>query len=167
MVHSDPVTGCGLVAVGSEDCSLCLLSLQPSSDSDSLDVSERRFLQGHISTVRALSTSPSGRRSHTLLFSGGARASLKVWKIRVGEVSGGDEPEVHLEAELSIHDDMDSHQRRKGKRRRRGRGPGAESLVPESRIMALTSLPLSPVVDGAPGRHYVAAGCSDGIIRFD
>ena len=85
----------------------------------------------------------------------------------VGEVSGGDELEVHLEAELSIHDDMDSHQKRKGKRRRRGRGPGAESLVPESRIMALTSLPLSPVVDGAPGWHYVAAGCSDGIIRFD
>ena len=85
----------------------------------------------------------------------------------VGEVSGGDELEVHLEAELSIHDDMDSHQKRKGKRRRRGRGPGAESLVPESRIMALTSLLLSPVVDGAPGWHYVAAGCSDGIIRFD
>ena len=70
------------MAVGSEDCSLCLLSLQPSSDGDSLDVSERRFLQGHISTVRALSTSPSGQRSHTLLFSGGGRASLKVWKIR-------------------------------------------------------------------------------------
>ena len=61
---------------------MCLLNLQLSSAGGSLDVSERRFLQGHISTVRALSTSPSAQTSHSLLFSGGARASLKVWKIR-------------------------------------------------------------------------------------
>ena len=72
--------------------------------------------------------------------------------------------EVTLEAELSIHDDAVS--RKKTKKRRRPKGPGAESLLPECRIMALTSLPLTQVVDEDSGRqHYVAAGCSDGPIR--
>lgn len=71
-----------------------------------------------------------------------------------------------LESELSIHDDLDTDQRRKAKRRKRKKGPGAESLVPECRIMTLTSLPLTQLMDGADGQHYVAAGCSDGIIRF-
>ena len=68
--------------MGSEDCTVCLLSLQPSPDGHSLAVRVRRFVQGHISSVRALSTSLSSRPPlQQLLFSGGARASVKVWKV--------------------------------------------------------------------------------------
>ena len=72
-----------MVAVGSEDCSICLLSLQPDPEGRSLAVKTERFVQGHISSVRALSTSQSAQESthQQLLFSGGARASLKVWRI--------------------------------------------------------------------------------------
>lgn len=72
-----------MIAVGSEDCSVCLLSLQPSCDGRSVALKTERFVQGHISSVRALSTSQSvqGPPHQILLFSGGARASLKVWKI--------------------------------------------------------------------------------------
>ena len=136
--------GRGVVAIGSEDCSVCLLRLRPaespssrpvagpssspssqpvaasshpvgrnsaayhssrqlgSSQShqpatsqsgeplDSSGSSEPHFcggiplqvihtLQGHASCVKALSTSRSAAKR--LLFSGGARASLKVWSI--------------------------------------------------------------------------------------
>lgn len=103
IIHSDPITGrppfsltgfavpsvcccflgSAVIAVGSEDCSVCLLSLHPSPDGHSLAVKTERFIQGHISSVRALGTSRSvqGPPHQILLFSGGARASLKVWKI--------------------------------------------------------------------------------------
>lgn len=68
-----------------------------------------------------------------------------------------------LEAELYIHEDPGSSRRKM--RKKKPKGPGAESLLPECRIMALTSLPLCQVVDRDTDRHYVAAGCSDGIIR--
>jgi WD40 repeat protein len=81
----------------------------------------------------------------------------------VSSRAGG--PEVTLEAELSIHNDAGCHKGMK-LRRKKPKGPGAKSLLPECRIMALTSLPLSQVVDDEDaGRHYVAAGCSDGIVR--
>ena len=106
IIHSDPVTGkryictymyllhvstlidssppgSAVAAVGSEDCSVCLVNLQPSSGGHTLAMKTEKFIQGHISSVRALSTSRSmrGLLHQTLLFSGGARASLKVWKI--------------------------------------------------------------------------------------
>lgn len=68
-----------------------------------------------------------------------------------------------LEAELYIHEVTGSSRRKM--RKKKPKGPGAESLLPECRIMALTSLPLCQVVDRDTDRHYVAAGCSDGIIR--
>ena len=40
-----------------------------------------KTLQGHISSVRALSSSPSCHGNCRLLFSGGARASLKAWLV--------------------------------------------------------------------------------------
>jgi hypothetical protein len=158
IVHSDPVTGGAVVAVGSEDCSVCLLNLQPSSDGHSLDISRTRFIHGHISTVRALSTSPSRRENHTLLFSGGARASLKTWNITGGESETGEVegPEVVLEAELSIHEGPGSNSGGSKKRRRRRKGPGAESLLPECRIMALASLPLSEVGVGGDNKSLEA-----------
>ena len=71
--------------------------------------------------------------------------------------------EATLEAELSVHEDPSRYSRRK--RRKKPVRPGAESLIPECRIMALTSLPLSLVVEEDTHNHYVAAGCSDGVIR--
>ena len=70
-----------------------------------------------------------------------------------------------LEAELSIHDEPAVDGRVKIKRKKKLKGPGAESLLPECRIMALTSLPLTQVLNLDSGSHYVAVGCSDGIIR--
>lgn len=106
-------TGGGLVAVGSEDCTICLLALQPSrilhsqviaiqdyitlimnmsvcalhslthaADTGYCSLRVMKVLQGHISSVKALSSSRSCvSDSCKLLFSGGARASLKVWQI--------------------------------------------------------------------------------------
>ena len=52
------------------------------SDADYRSVGVLTTLQGHISSVKALSSSPSHLGSSCkLLFSGGARASLKVWLI--------------------------------------------------------------------------------------
>ena len=52
------------------------------SDTDYHSVRVLTTLQGHISSVKALSSSPSHLGSSCkLLFSGGARASLKVWLI--------------------------------------------------------------------------------------
>ena len=72
--------------------------------------------------------------------------------------------EATLEAELSVHEDPSRHGRRK-RRKKKPIRPGAGSLIPECRIMALTSLPLSLVVEEDTHNHYVAAGCSDGVIR--
>lgn len=87
-------SGRALLAVGSEDCSVCLLDVCPL---DKAPLKVLHNLQGHISSVKALtsssssgssgsSTGPDGGRS--LLFSGGARASLKVWSVG-GKHSGG------------------------------------------------------------------------------
>ena len=76
-------TGRHLVAVGSEDCTISLVRLCPGSATQYIKVVAT--LQGHISSVRALSCSPSGwSDGNKLLFSGGARASLKVWGIGPG-----------------------------------------------------------------------------------
>jgi WD40 repeat protein len=67
------------VAVGSEDCSVCLVRVHPVATSHSgASLEVLCTLQGHTSSVRALCTS---RATRSLLFSGGARASLKVWSI--------------------------------------------------------------------------------------
>lgn len=74
--------GKALVAVGSEDCSICLLRLcleeSLSPRGNCLEV--LHTLQGHVSSVKALDTSSSSS-GKLLLFSGGARASLKVWSV--------------------------------------------------------------------------------------
>lgn len=68
--------------------------------------------------------------------------------------------EVTLEAELSIH-----HDPSKPARRRKKPSPAADSLLPECRVMALVSFPLSEVTEKDTPEHYMAAGCSDGVIR--
>ena len=78
-------TGSHLVAVGSEDCTVSLVRLCPGSEDTTRCIKVVGTLQGHISSVRALSCSPSGRNDgNRLLFSGGARASLKAWNVGPG-----------------------------------------------------------------------------------
>ena len=76
------IIGNHLVAVGSEDCSVTLARICPGRKNN---IKVIRTLQGHISSVRALSSSVGVRgEDKKLLFSGGARASLKVWCIGLG-----------------------------------------------------------------------------------
>ena len=70
------------MAVGSEDCTVSLVRICPGSVDATQCIKVVRTLQGHISSVRALGCSNGVDRK--LLFSGGARASLKVWSIRQG-----------------------------------------------------------------------------------
>ena len=76
------VAGRHLVAVGSEDCTVSLVKICPGFEDPSGCIEVVRTLQGHISSVRALCCSNGADKN--LLFSGGARASLKVWSIRLG-----------------------------------------------------------------------------------
>lgn len=73
--------GCmySFLAVGSEDCDISIVKIHPQSH---VPIQVVRTLQGHVSSVRALSCSSSSCDSRKrLLFSGGARASLKAWSI--------------------------------------------------------------------------------------
>lgn len=83
--HGIAAAGRHLVAVGSEDCSVSLVRICPGCDDNAECIKVVKTLQGHISSVRALSCSVSGNgEGKKLLFSGGARASLKVWSIETG-----------------------------------------------------------------------------------
>ena len=74
------------------------------------------------------------------------------------------EPDVTLKAELYLHDGSSRLRKRQPKKK-------LAETPPECRIMSLTSFPLSELY--APsGRysfvsshHFIAAGCSDGMIR--
>lgn len=159
----------------------------PGSDDSTQCIKVMKTLQGHISSVRALSCSLSGKgEGKRLLFSGGARASLKVWCVRVGmktscitlqwdsltrlflvplATTQEEEIDVTLEAELFLHNDL------MRQRRRRPKLSDAE-LPPECRVMSLSSFPLTSFVAGGGdthsyrGYHYVAAGCSDAVVRY-
>ena len=71
-----------------------------------------------------------------------------------------------LEAEVFLHDDPSRL------RRRRAKLSSAAELSPECRVMSLSSLPLICCVAGdrdaqsLAGYHYVAAGCSDALVRY-
>lgn len=73
--------------------------------------------------------------------------------------------DITLDAELYLNDDP-----QRPRRHRCNKLSGAE-LPPECRVMSLSSFPLTSLVasDGDAhslnGYHYVAAGCSDALIR--
>ena len=69
--------------MGSEDTNINLLRLHPREILHDISLDLIHTIQGHVSSVKALSCSQSSDKS--LLFSGGARASLKVWSISVSE----------------------------------------------------------------------------------
>lgn len=71
-----------------------------------------------------------------------------------------------LEAELFLHDGPSRL------RRRRAKFSSAAELPPECRVMSLSSFPLTCCVaddrdaHSLVGYHYVAAGCSDALVRY-
>ena len=78
----------------------------------------------------------------------------------------GSEDNNTLEAELFLHDDPSRL------RKHRAKLSGVAELSPECRVMSLSSFPLTHCVSGdrdalsLVGYHYVAAGCSDALIRY-
>lgn len=79
--------------------------------------------------------------------------------------------EVSLDAELSLHEDTNAKKWKRGKFKRLD-----PDVLPECRVMSLTCFPLSEVYpdhdpnhreqdDWVLGRHYLAIGCSDAVIR--
>ena len=70
------------------------------------------------------------------------------WSSAVRGLLSGEE--VSLCGEVFLHNKPHSRRQRAG-----------ECDTPECRVMSLACLPLTP----GPG-HYLAAGCSDGLIRY-
>lgn len=70
---------------------------------------------------------------------------------------------VSLEAELSLIHTV-------SKKPKKAKFSYDSDALPECRIMSLTSFPLSSTVsssfEAALDCHYIAAGCSDGLIRY-
>ena len=117
---------------------------------------------GHISSVRALSTTVSQLTGKTLLFSGGGRASMKAWEIQEGGYHSNHSPILVLQSEITLHL-LSERQRRKLQRHSHPSTPPP----PDCRIMSLTSFPLS-VIEGlssSSNLHCVVAACSDSILR--
>ena len=75
------------------------------------------------------------------------------------------EPDVTLKTELYLHDGSSRLRKRQPKKKLIAEAP------PECRIMSLTSFPLSELYNPSEryrfvsSHHFIAAGCSDGIIR--
>lgn len=74
------------------------------------------------------------------------------------------EPDVTLKAELYLHDGSSRLRKRQPKKK-------LAEAPPECRIMSLTSFPLSELYTPSErysfvsSHHFIAAGCSDGMIR--
>lgn len=117
-------------------------------------------LSGHISSVRALSLSPSSKDSinkkSTLMFSAGGRAQLLVWRLTIQ-----DSTSVVTE-NLCMH--MIGQTQKKGKTRMWKLQQ--IKLNPETRFMDLSSVQLSSVWCDFPAHlHLLASACSDAYVR--
>ena len=94
-----------------------------------------------------------------------------IFSYSVGGLESENGEDVTLEAELYLHRDSLKPGRGKGKAKHKGL---TSELPPECRVMALVSFPLSElcisdmergICPHASALHYVAAGCSDAVIR--
>lgn len=177
-----PPSGLGLVAVGSEDSGIYLLAV--GGKPYSCAPQPLAVLWGHTSSVRALSGSASCLEGgDRLLFSGGGRAELKVWRLGgrpvlsqwcvcgsafslavLGGVAGK-RLATSLEAEMHLFNGFSGHWKKWRGKKPRNFSDGA--YLPECRVMALASflIPRTLCHDMESGLCYVAAGCSDGLIR--
>ena len=117
---------------------------------------------GHISSVRALSTTMSQLTGKTLLFSGGGRASMKAWEIQEGGYHINHSPILVLQSEMTLHL-LSERQRRKLQKHTHPSTPPP----PDCRIMSLTSFPISLIegLSSSSNLHCVVAACSDSILR--
>ncbi|XP_069139917.1 tRNA (34-2'-O)-methyltransferase regulator WDR6-like [Argopecten irradians] len=156
----------------SEDTQVNILSLTYNSHGV-MNLNQLASLQGHISSVRTLALCRSGlpwKQSNSdriLLFSGGGRAQLLIWRVTIPKSSG-----LHGNAE-SMGDQF-SHEtlcnymmdRWNNKNRKPWKGHDLKPN-PETRFMDLAAVTAQDVWPSAPpGVHVVMTACSDGYVRF-
>ncbi|PNF20195.1 hypothetical protein B7P43_G16418 [Cryptotermes secundus] len=114
-------------------------------------------LQSHISSVRALAVYQM--RDSVLVFSGGGRAQLKVWKLVIQSAQGS-VPQVKCQ-ELSSHMLKDS-----SKKNKKPWLSVERTVDPETRYMDLCAVVLQcQDPDKTERVVLLAAGCSDGFLR--
>lgn len=127
-------------------------------------------LQAHISSVRTMALCDSGlpwKRADSemmLLFSGGGRAQILVWRVTIPKSSGhhGDVDLRGLSHETLCNYMMDSWN---NKKRKPWKGHDLKPN-PETRFMDLAAVRARDVWSSAPpGVHIVMAACSDGYVR--
>ena len=140
---------------------MCLLDCTP-LDGVSTSLTTIGTADGHISSVRALSTTVSQLTGKTLLFSGGGRASMKAWEIQEGGFHNNHSPTLVLQSEITLHL-LSERQRRKLQKHTHSSTPPP----PDCRIMSLTSFPISLIegLSSSSNLHCVVAACSDSILR--
>ena len=117
-------------------------------------------LNGHISSVRTLSLSPSSKNSKdqnsSLMFSAGGRAQLLVWRLTAGS-------HASLVTE-NLCSYMIGQSQKKG--RTRMWKLQQIKLNPETRFMDLSSVQVSSVWSNFPNHvHLLASACSDAFVR--
>ncbi|PSN53207.1 hypothetical protein C0J52_04509 [Blattella germanica] len=143
---------CHVFLSASEDTTVRLAVVDDSSVLKPLAV-----LQSHISSVRALATCLL--KDGVLVFSGGGRAQLKVWKFVVVSVEEN-VPEITCE-ELFSHMLIDPN-----KRNKKPWLSTEHNSDPETRYMDLSALMIKSENIGEDALVFLAAACSDGFLRF-
>ncbi|XP_062614048.1 tRNA (34-2'-O)-methyltransferase regulator WDR6-like isoform X2 [Saccostrea cucullata] len=151
--------GC-IILTGSEDTSVQISSIKY-NDYAVKEMSCIEYLNGHISSVRALCLCPSYKQSHDqksmLMFSAGGRAQMLVWRLTV-------ENSTSLVTE-NLCSFMIGQIKRKG--RTRMWKLQQIKLNPETRFMDLSSVQLTRVWTEFPDHlHVLASACSDAYVRL-
>ncbi|XP_055955530.1 WD repeat-containing protein 6 [Patella vulgata] len=140
-------------------------------------------MQGHLSSVRTLSTSTVKNRHENitkcLLFSGGGRAQIEVWKINVSESENNeisfnsDAFEINSNSETCPLNCDYEHLTStflgqvKNKRGLKSWKKNSYNPDPETRILCLTSFPATEIDITNPNNlHFIGAACSDGFVRL-
>ncbi|XP_033756154.1 LOW QUALITY PROTEIN: WD repeat-containing protein 6-like [Pecten maximus] len=138
-----------------------------------MNLNQLASLQGHISSVRTLAVCDSGlpwkqsSSERILLFSGGGRAQLLIWRVTIPKSSG-----LHGNADLMAdnfsHETLCNYMMDHWNNRNRKPWKGHDLKPnPETRFMDLAAVkaqdvwPLAP-----PGVHVLMVACSDGYVRF-
>ncbi|CAH1783035.1 unnamed protein product [Owenia fusiformis] len=177
-------TTVSVCVTGSEDTFINIVAINQNDD-DLCQLTVKERLQGHVSSVRCLATSPSAisidkkcvETSSTtsphsmILFSGGGRAQIKVWCINIFTAMSSisengtknNAREVQCQYELLTSYTMSQSL----KRQKHWRSTQVDSN-PETRFMDVTACNLGESLknDDLHGFHFLAAGCSDGFLRF-
>ncbi|OWF38296.1 WD repeat-containing protein 6-like [Mizuhopecten yessoensis] len=161
-----------IIGTCSEDTQVNLLSLTDNQYGVT-ELKQLTTLQGHISSIRTLAMCGSGlpwKQPHSeriLLFSGGGRAQLLVWRVTIPKPSG-----LHGNTDLmvdgvsheTLYNYMIDHWNNRNRKPWKGHNLKPN---PETRFMDLAVVRVKDVWSLAPpGVHILMAACSDGYVRF-